>query len=50
MWRWVPSIVILIALVGVLPFWRHSRGWGYTPAAMVGVILATVALFTISVG
>lgn len=50
MWRWVPSLVLLLALVGVLPYWRHSRGWGHTPAAMVGVILATVMLFTLSVG
>lgn len=49
MWRWVPTLVIALALVAVLPYWRHSRGWGYTPAGMVAVTLATVALFTLSV-
>lgn len=49
MWRWVPTLVILVALIAVLPFWRYSRGWGYTPAGMVAVTLATVVLFTMSV-
>jgi hypothetical protein len=46
---WVPSIVVLAALVAVLPYWKHSRGWGYAPAGMVGITLATIVLFTLTV-
>ena len=46
--RWVPSIVVLVALVLAAPLWSWSRGWGWTPAAMVGVTLATIVLFTLS--
>lgn len=49
MWTWVPSIVVALALVAVLPFWKHSRGWGYAPAGMVAITLATILLFTLSV-
>lgn len=47
--RWLPSIAVLVALVLAAPLWPWSRGWGWTPAAMVGVTLATIVLFTLSV-
>jgi hypothetical protein len=47
---WLPSLAILAALIAVLPVWPHSRGWGYAPAGMVGVILGVVVLFTVAVG
>lgn len=47
--RIVPLVAVLLALLFVLPFWPWSRGWGYTPAGMVGVVLGTIVLFTLSV-
>ena len=32
-------IVLLLILVGVLPTWPHSRGWGYYPSGGLGLIL-----------
>jgi L-lactate permease len=32
-------IVLILALVGGLPTWRHSRSWGYGPSGGVGLIL-----------
>ena len=26
-------IVLVLALLGVIPTWGHSRSWGYGPAA-----------------
>ena len=43
---YLPGIVVLVALVLVLPLWPWSRGWGYVPAAMVGVVLGSIVLFT----
>lgn len=32
-------VLLILALVGVFPAWPHSRGWGYGPSGIVGVIL-----------
>jgi hypothetical protein len=32
-------IVLVLALVGIIPVWPHSRGWGYGPSGIVGAIL-----------
>jgi hypothetical protein len=26
-------IILVLALIGALPTWPHSRDWGYAPAA-----------------
>jgi Protein of unknown function (DUF3309) len=36
------TIVLLIALVGSLPKWPHSRNWGYYPTGGVGLILVVL--------
>jgi hypothetical protein len=37
-------IVLVLALVGVIPTWGHSRQWGYGPSGGVGLILAIVLI------
>jgi hypothetical protein len=32
-------IVLILMLIGVIPTWPHSRGWGYGPSGGVGLIL-----------
>jgi hypothetical protein len=32
-------LLLALVVVGLLPFWRHSRAWGYTPSALAGVVL-----------
>jgi len=32
-------IVLVLLLVGVIPTWPHSRGWGYGPGGVIGVLL-----------
>ena len=32
-------IILILLLLGVAPAWPHSRGWGYGPSGIVGVIL-----------
>jgi hypothetical protein len=39
-------VVLLLAVLGLVPAWPHSRGWGYGPSGGVGVVLVIVlALF-----
>lgn len=35
-------IVLILALVGGLPTWPHSRSWGYGPSGILGVIVVIV--------
>ena len=32
-------IILIILLVGLLPSWPYSRGWGYYPSGGLGLIL-----------
>lgn len=32
-------IVLILLLVGALPAWPYSRGWGYAPVGTGGVLL-----------
>ena len=32
-------VILVLALVGGLPTWRHSRSWGYAPSGGIGLIL-----------
>jgi hypothetical protein len=31
-------VILVLALVGALPSWPYSRGWGYYPSGGLGLI------------
>jgi hypothetical protein len=33
------TVVLIVALIGSIPKWPHSRNWGYFPSGGVGLIL-----------
>jgi hypothetical protein len=35
-------IVLVLILIGALPTWPHSRGWGYYPSGGLGVLIIVV--------
>jgi Protein of unknown function (DUF3309) len=37
-------IILILALLGVLPTWPHSRGWGYYPTGGLGIIIIIIVL------
>lgn len=37
-------IILLLMLVGALPTWPHSSGWGYYPSGGLGIILVIVVV------
>ena len=41
-------IVLVLLLLGALPTWGYSSGWGYGPSGIVGllVIILIIALLT----
>lgn len=40
-------IVLILALVGALPSWPYSRGWGYGPSGLVGVALVVLLVMAL---
>jgi len=36
------AIILVIALVGSLPAWPHSRSWGYYPSGGLGLVLIII--------
>src|SRR5215207_8823602 len=37
-------IILILILIGAIPNWGYSRGWGYGPSGIVGVILLIVII------
>ncbi len=37
-------IILILALIGALPTWGHSRSWGYFPSGGLGLILVIVLI------
>ena len=37
-------IILVLALVGAIPAWPHSRGWGYYPSSGMGLVLLIVVV------
>ena len=35
-------IILILLVVGAVPRWGYSRGWGYGPSGILGVILIIV--------
>lgn len=35
-------ILLILLLVGALPSWPYSRGWGYYPSGGLGLVLIVV--------
>ena len=37
-------IILILALIGALPTWGHSRNWGYRPVSGLGLVLLVVVV------
>ena len=37
-------IILVLALIGALPTWPHSRSWGYYPSGGIGLILLILVI------
>ena len=40
-------LIIILALLGALPTWGHSRSWGYYPSGGLGLILVIVIVLVL---
>ena len=40
-------IIVVILLLGVLPTWPYSAGWGYYPSGGLGLVLLVVVILLV---
>ena len=43
-------IVLILLLLGALPAWPYSRGWGYYPSGGLGLILLILLILLLAGG
>ncbi|NNM42919.1 MAG: DUF3309 domain-containing protein [Chlamydiae bacterium] len=37
-------VILILLLIGAIPAWPHSSGWGYGPSGILGTILIIVLI------
>ncbi|BAL24314.1 DUF3309 family protein [Azoarcus sp. KH32C] len=37
-------IVLVLLLIGAIPTWPHSRGWGYGPSGGLGLLVVILLI------
>ena len=43
-------ILLVLLLIGALPTWPHSQGWGYYPSGGLGLILLILLIIMLARG
>ena len=41
-------IVLILLLIGAIPSWPHSKGWGYGPSGGLGLVLVIVIVLLLT--
>ncbi|HEY0061856.1 DUF3309 family protein [Massilia sp. CF038] len=41
-------VILVLALIGVLPTWNHSRSWGYGPTGITGLLVVVLIILLIT--
>ncbi|WOJ90913.1 DUF3309 family protein [Methylocapsa polymorpha] len=40
-------VVLILLLIGALPAWPYSAGWGYGPGGLLGTVLVVVLVLAL---
>ncbi|MFC6490607.1 DUF3309 family protein [Nitratireductor sp. GCM10026969] len=40
-------IILILVLIGAIPTWPYSRGWGYGPSGIIGIILVVILILAL---
>ncbi len=40
-------VVLILLLVGALPTWPYSSGWGYGPGGILGLVLVVIVVLAL---
>jgi hypothetical protein len=41
-------IILILLLLGAIPSWPHSRGWGYGPSGILGVVVIIIIILLVT--
>jgi len=41
-------IILVLLLIGAIPSWPHSKGWGYGPSGGLGLIVIIVIILLVT--
>ena len=41
-------IILIVILIGALPTWPYSSGWGYYPSGGLGLVLLIVVILALT--
>jgi hypothetical protein len=41
-------VILVLLLVGALPMWPYSSGWGYYPGSGLGLVLLVIVVLAIT--
>lgn len=41
-------VVVVLMLIGAIPTWPHSRGWGYYPSGGLGLVLLILVILLVT--
>jgi Protein of unknown function (DUF3309) len=45
--RMILMIILILLLLGALPTWPYSSGWGYYPSGGLGLVLLVVLILAL---
>ncbi len=40
-------IIVVLMLLGAIPAWPHSKGWGYGPSGGLGLVLVILLVLVV---
>jgi len=40
-------VILILVLLGVMPTWPYSRGWGYFPSGILGLIVVILIIMAV---
>jgi Protein of unknown function (DUF3309) len=41
-------ILLILLLLGAIPSWPYSRGWGYGPSGVLGVLVVVILVLVLT--
>ena len=41
-------VILVLLLIGAIPAWPYSRGWGYYPSGLLGLLLVILLILALT--
>ena len=41
-------VVLILAVLGVIPTWPHSKSWGYAPSGVVSLLVVVLVVMLVT--